>query len=172
MDTERLLENIYSQCYFMQSTECILWQGKTYIEPLLNGRSVRALVWSVENGDIPGDYRVVQTCGSKDCIRIEHLNLEPLPQRVVHTKNGTTYTIPTARRGRRPDLTVVEAKTIRQLRMDGVQRKTVAQRFSTSEEAIWYIEAGKSHNQQGTKPEGWYPGCTIKKRQVEQDRER
>lgn len=161
MEHQEELAQFYQNSTHIPATGCLMWEGQIYIEPKLNGRSVRMMVWSVVNGDIPNDCRVVQSCGTRECIRVEHLVLESLPMKTIRTNIGVIR-IPTTRFWKTKHVTDSDAKTIRQARMDGVQRRSLAKRYDVSESTIWFIENGQSHNKPEAKPEGWFPGCTIK----------
>lgn len=73
-----LLEKITA--YSHEDADCIRWTGGSCNRnPAMrwDGKTmlVRRLVWSAENGQIPAGKIIRCTCGAKDCINLEHLEL-------------------------------------------------------------------------------------------------
>jgi hypothetical protein len=127
---------------------CHLWTGAKdhsgYGLIAIRKRQIRAhrLAWTIENGMIPTGLVVRHDCDNPPCVNVRHLRLGTIAQNNQDAKDRNRH-----RAGARDGcakITAQDAIAARQMRLDGLTYRTIAERLGVSYTAAHYIVNGKT----------------------------
>lgn len=99
--------------------------------------------WTLHNGDIPGDMRVLHRCDNPPCVRPDHLFLGTQPENLADMRSKGRGRAARGERHRIARLTEAQVLEIRRRYVTGEKRTELMREFSLNARHLWMIGTGQ-----------------------------